>query len=247
MDFEVESDIFQIAENHFKENEYARAEPLLNQLIMKNTRRPEVFHMIGTIFYDQGKFNKAIRSFRRALEIDPSFTDSSVGLSIILNDLGRYDEGQKVFDEAKAMLALKQKAHDPNLNEKFATKHDELGDLYMRHHRFEAALPEFQKALSLTSLRRPEISVSIADCHVKMGQLPLAIRELRQILREYSHFVPARLKLGKCFYDAQQIPEAIEQWEQVLAEEPNNSTARDFLRLAQTVRVTNIHPPDINL
>jgi tetratricopeptide (TPR) repeat protein len=203
--------------------------------------------MLGTIYHDQGKFNKAIRSFKRALELDPSFTDSSIGLSIILNDLGRYEEGQKIFDEARTMLAAKAQRGDPNLNEKFATKHDELGELYMRHNLFEDALEQFLKAFQLTSMRRPEIGVSIAECYLHLGNKPQALKELRQVVREYPHFVPARLTLGKCFYDSQQIPEAIEQWEAIVRVEPHNQTALDYLRLAQTIQVTHINTPQLDL
>jgi len=245
MDFEAE--LFETAENHFLENQYAESEPILNQLVLKNTRRPEVFHMLGTIYHDQGKFNKALRSFKRALELDPGFTDSSIGLSIILNDLGRYDEGQKVFDEARTMLSAKAKVGDPNLNEKFATKHDELGELYLRHSYYSEALEQFQRAYQLTSLRRPEIGLSLAECYLHSNNRNQAIKELRQIVREYGHFVPARLKLGKCYYDAQQIPEAIEQWEAALKYEPHNQAAFDYLRLAQTIQVTNINSPQIDL
>jgi len=247
MDSEIEQDVFTTAEEHFKINEYASAEPLLNQLVLKGTKRPQVFHMLGTIYYDQGKFNKAIRSFKRALEIEPGFTDSSIGLSVILNDLGRYEEGQKVFDEARAMLATKSPAGDLTLNEKFATKHDELGDMYLQHGRVEEALEQFQRALKLTAMRRPEISVSIAECHIKLSNLNLAIRELRLIVREYPHFVPARLKLGKCYFDSQQIPEAIEQWETALKYEPKNQAIRDYLRLAQSIQVTSLNSPNMEL
>jgi tetratricopeptide (TPR) repeat protein len=247
MDSEIEQELFQTAEDHFKENQYTEAEPLLNQLVLKSTKRPEVYHMLGTIYYDQAKFNKAIRSFRRALELDASFTDASIGLSIILNDLGRYEEGQKVFDEAKTMLAVKTKSTDTNINEKFATKHDELGELYMRHQKHSEALEQFQKAFQLTSLRRPEIGVHISECLVKLGQSSQAIRELRALVREYPHFVQARLKLGKIYYDSHQIPEAIEQWESVLQYDPKNHAALDFLRLAQTVQVTNLNTPHIEL
>ena len=98
-------DMMAIARDYFRENKYNLAEPILNQLILKHAMSPEVFHMLGTIYYDQGKFNKAIRAFRRALELEPTFTDASVGLSIILNDLGKYEEGRKVFDEARDLLA----------------------------------------------------------------------------------------------------------------------------------------------
>ena len=247
MDFEFENEIFEEAQKHFVENRYAEAEPLLNQLVLKNVKRPEVFHMLGTIYYDQGKFNKAIRSFKRALEIDSGFTDSSIGLSIILNDLGRYEEGQKVFDEAKTMLAVKNNSTDNSLNERIANKHDELGELYKRHQRIEEAMIEYKKAFDLTQLRRPEISLNIADCYLLLNQWSQAVRELRAVLREHEHYVPARLKLGKCYYDSQQIPEAIEQWEECLKYEPNNPVALDYIRLAQAIRVTNINSPQLNL
>ncbi len=248
MDFDAELELFATAEEYFKGNRYVEAEPLLNQLVLKNSKRPEVFHMLGTIYYDQGKFNKAIRSFRRALELNPGYTDSSVGLSVILNDIGRYEEGQKVFDEARAMLTMKSpETENHHLDERFSAKHDELGELYLRHGRFDEALHEFQKALALTRLRRPEISVSVAECHIHLNNFPLAIRELRLVVREFPQFVPARLRLGKCYYDSQQVPEAIEQWEAALRLEPANSTAKDFLRLAQTIQVTSLNSPQFEI
>lgn len=246
MDFETIEDLFKTAEDHFKENEYSLAEPILNQLVLKSVRRPEIFHMLGTIYYDQGKFNKAIRSFKRALEINPGFTDSSVGLSIILNDLGKYEEGQKVFEEARAMLSLKAKDGDQYLNEKFAGKHQELGDLYFQHNRMPEALEQYQRAMNLTA-QPLDMQMKIADIYLAQKNTSLAIKELRGIVRENPAAVQARLKLGKSFYDTHQIPEAIEQWETALRYEPGNTAARDFLRLAQTIQVTSLNEPTVEL
>lgn len=242
IDHETADEMFEDADRFFRENDYPAAEPILNQLVLNAYKRPEVFHMLGTIYYDQGKFKKAIRAFERALEIDPSFTDSSVGLSIILNDLGRYDEGKRVFDEAKLMLAQKSKTGDAQMDERFATKHEELGDLYYRYERFAEAIREFNNALALTT-RKSEIKLHIADCHFETGDTNQAIRELKGILKDNKHYIPALLRLGKAFYDMKQIPEAVEQWERVITIEPNNSTARDYLRLVQTVRVTSMNEP----
>lgn len=246
MDFETMEELFQTAEEHFKANEYNLAEPILNQLVLKSMKRPEVFHMLGTIYYDQGKFNKAIRSFRRALELNPGFTDSSVGLSIILNDLGRYDEGQKVFEEARAMLSLRTPDNDHRINEKFAQKHIELGDLYFQHSRHNEALEQFQKALQLMP-HNLDLQLKLVDLYLAQKNTSLAIRELRTLVRENPSLVPARLKLGKAFYDSYQVPEAIEQWENALRYDPTNSIARDFLRLAQTVQVTSLNEPMVEL
>jgi tetratricopeptide (TPR) repeat protein len=125
-------DVFQEAKSSFIEGNYKIAEPILQQMILRGTRNPEVFQMLATIQYDRGQFNKAIKTFKRALEIDPTYTDASVGLSIILNDLGRYDEGQKVFEEAKGILDRKKVTSDPYIEEKIAGKHEELADLYFQ-------------------------------------------------------------------------------------------------------------------
>src|SRR5688572_16695949 len=126
-------EMFEEAKREFIQGNYLVAEPILNQLILRNTRNPEVFQMLATIYYDKGQFNKAIKTFRRALEIDPTYTDASVGLSIILNDLGRYDEGKQVFEEAKALLDKRKGQVDPWLEEKLASKHEEIADLYFQY------------------------------------------------------------------------------------------------------------------
>ncbi|MCB0422897.1 MAG: tetratricopeptide repeat protein [Bdellovibrionales bacterium] len=226
-----------MAKAHFIESRYQHAEAILNQLILKNQKDPNIFHMLGTIYYDKGKFNKAIRSFKRALEIDPAFTDASVGLSIILNDLGKYEEGKKVFDEAKTMLNSKGDG-DPYVEEKLAIKHDELGELYFQYKRYSEAMEQFYKALTL-SARKPELTMKLVECRIKKEEYTEATKLLKDLLRQYPDYLAGRLKLGMLYYDSQQVPEAIEQWESVLEKDPNNVTAKDYLKLAHAVEVTS--------
>lgn len=237
-------ELLQAAREKFQEGLYAQAETILNQLVLRSIKEAEIFQMLGTIYYDQGKFNKAIRAFRRALEIDPAFTDASVGLSIILNDLGRYDEGKKVFEEAKTMLAQRASEGDPYVNEKLSIKHDELGEMYSHYGRFNEAIEQYFKALNL-SRRKPELTMKIAECYVKLEEYQKAIKFLRELCFEHPDFHGARLRLGKIYYDSHQVPEAVEQWESVLRRDPENKQARDYLRLAQAVEVVNNDPPVI--
>ena len=228
------SDMLSTAREYFKENRYSLAEPILNQLILKNAKSPEVFHMLGTIYYDQGKFNKAIRAFRRALELEPTFTDASVGLSIILNDLGKYEEGQKVFSEAKELLARQASSEDPYINEKFSIKHDELGEMYFQHTRFKEALEQYYKALSLSS-RKPELTMKIVECYLKLEMPEKAIKELRSLTKDFPGFLSARVRLGKILYDGGDVEGAIEQWEATAHRDPSNGEAQRLLRQAQAL------------
>ena len=222
------------ARDAFRENRYTLAEPILNQLILKNAKSPEVFHMLGTIYYDQGKFNKAIRAFRRALELEPTFTDASVGLSIILNDIGKYEEGRQVFDEARELLARQTSQEDPYINEKFSIKHDELGEMYFHHARFKEALEQYYKALSLSN-RKPELTMKIVESFLRLQEKDKALRELRGLVKEYPGFLSARVRLGRILYDAGDVGGAIEQWEATTHRDPNHSEAKRLLRQAQAL------------
>ena len=232
-------EMFDEAKQHFITGNYKIAEPLLNQMIMQNTRNPEVFQMLATISYDKGQFNKAIKTFKRALEIDPTYTDASVGLSIILNDLGRYEEGRKIFEEAQGLLDKRKGQSDPFLDEKLASKHEELADLYFQYKRYSESLEQLFKAQKLSS-RKAEITMRITECFVKTGDFDKAVKDLRGLIREYPQFLPARMKLGILFYNMNNLAEATEQWESILAREPGHAEAKRHLRMAQAAGITTL-------
>lgn len=227
------------ARSAFIEGDYQVAEPLLNQPTLIHSKNPEVLQMLATIYYDQGKFNKAIKTFKKALEIDPSYTDAAVGLSIILNDIGRYDEAKKVFEDAKALLDAKKKSNEPNMNEKFAQKHAELGDMYLQHKRFNESIEQYVKAQQLSE-KKMDYALRIAECHVQAGQKDKAIKELKGILQVDPKLIAPRLKLGLILYNSHHIAEAVDQWENILRYEPQNQEALRYLKMAQTAGVTTL-------
>lgn len=235
----IAEDMLSEARHYFIEGNYRMAEPILNQMLLQNTRNPEVYQMIATIYYDKGQFNKAIKTFKRALEIDPTYTDASVGLSIILNDLGRYDEGKQIFVDAQDKLEKKTGKTDPFVDEKLASKHEELADLYYQYKRYNEALEQLLKAQRLSS-RKAEITMRIAEVFVQLNQTDKAIKDLKNLIREYPHLTPARLKLGIIYYNSNKIAEATEQWENILLREPQHTEAKRYLRMAQVAGITSL-------
>jgi tetratricopeptide (TPR) repeat protein len=232
-------DMLSETREYFIDGNYKMAEPILQQMLLQNTRNPEVYQMLATIYYDKGQFSKAIKTFKRALEIDPTYTDASVGLSIILNDLGKYDEGKQVFIDAQTQLDKKAGKNDPFVDEKLSSKHEELADLYFQYKRFNEALEQLLRAQKL-STRKAEITMRIAEVYVQLGQNDRAVKDLRSLIREYPHFVPARLKLGVIYYNSNNVAEATEQWENVLMRDPQHPEALRFLKMAQAAGITSI-------
>jgi tetratricopeptide (TPR) repeat protein len=239
MGYSDTNEILAIAREAFVESKYQKAEPLLNQLLLLDTRNPEIFQMLGTIYYDRGQFKKAIKTFQRALEIDPTYTDASVGLSIILNDLGRYEEGRTVFESAQKELAKSKNQSDPYLNERLAQKHLELAEMYSQYKRFQEGLEQYFKALNLTS-RKAECQIKIADTYTKLGENKKALKLLRDSVAEYPGFLQGQIKLGMVLYQSGRVVEAIEEWEKVLLRDPKNEQAKEYIRIAQNASVTEL-------
>lgn len=229
------------ARGAFIDGNYKEAEPLLMQPTLQNSNNPEIFQMLATIYYNRGQFNKAIKTFRKALEVDPTYSDAAVGLSIILNDIGKYDEAKKVFEEAQALIDRKKQATlTTNVEEKFASKHMELGDMYLQYKAFNEALEQYMKAYHLSS-QKGDVALLIAECHVQAGHKDKAIRELKSVLQLNTKLIQPRLKLGLILYNSQMIAEAVDQWENVLQLEPQNNEAIRYLKMAQATGITTLN------
>lgn len=230
------SDLLDTARSFFRENTYNRAEPILQQLAVSGhgttTEQAEVWHMLAVILYDRGRFTKAIKTFRKALEIDPSFTDASVGLSIILNDLGRYEEGRKVFLEAQKALDKKSFNQDSVLKERLASKHYELADMYASHRKWDDAIDQYRQALQILP-RKVEIRLKVVDAFLGKGEIGIAFKEIRQLVTEQPSSAAARLKFGLMLFQAKRVADAIDQWETVLLRDPDHPQAKEYLRMAR--------------
>ena len=232
-------DLLQLAREKFIAGDYKATQTIITQILPKNDQIPELYQMLATIFYSNGQFNKAIKTFKRALEIDPYYTDASVGLSIILNDLGRYEEGKKIFLEAQSLLERKNRRPDPSVNDKIAAKFEELADLLMQCQRYDEALEQFQKALTITH-RKQQVLLAIAECHLKMGKKEKAIRELKTATKDFPNFIIGRNKLASLLFESNKVAEAIHQWESVIELDPRNPEATRNLKMARSSRLSEL-------
>ena len=73
-------------------------------------------------------------------------------MSVLLNDVGQYEEARKVFEETDRRVKKGDTGSlidDKHINKKFSLKHLELADLYLTYNRFDEALFELKKASAL--------------------------------------------------------------------------------------------------
>ncbi len=195
-------------------------------------------HMSGMAFYFQNNLAKSIECFKAALEIDPKFTDAAITLSIIYNDIGRYDDAKKIYSLANQSLSLKRHGDDAELDRKFALKHIEIGDLYFKYHRYDEALEDYLKALRLDP-EEADHRIKIAKVYAKKGFTTRAIQELQRISNDDQKNVSARIHLGLMYYSLGNVIDAEQEWDKALAIDPYNQEIQTYLEMAKQATETN--------
>lgn len=218
--------------------DFSRAEKLVQDRLRTTPDDPDAFYLLGVIFYFQGQLGPAVENLRRSLAIDPKHTDSAICLSVLLNDVGKYDEAKRVFEQANQSVAHKRSGDDVGIDKKFAVKHMELADLYFRYRRYDEAIEEYGKA-ALLDPQTLEIRIRRAKAFAKKGYVTRAIQELQQLKTEHPEFLPARIQLGLLHYSQNNLLDAELEWEQVAEMDPTHREALAYLDMARQARNGN--------
>jgi tetratricopeptide (TPR) repeat protein len=228
-------------QTHLNKREFPQAEALIQAKLKGDPQSADAHYLLGVAHYFQGKIPETIECFRKALTIDPRHTDAAICLSVLFNDIGRYDDAKRVFETANHSVAFKKESGDQAINKKFAVKHLELADLYFRYRRYDEAIDEYTKATLLDSSHL-EIRIRRAKAYAKKGFVARAIQELQQLKSENSRFLPARIQLGLLCYSQGNILDAELEWEGVLESDPRNKEAIAYLEMAKESRAAQGRP-----
>lgn len=91
---------------HMKKQRYADAELAFNQAINVNNHNIQAQNYLGVALREQGKFDKALKAYQQALQLDNNYADAHLNLGILydiyLNDLSQaldqYEKYQNLTD-----------------------------------------------------------------------------------------------------------------------------------------------------
>jgi tetratricopeptide (TPR) repeat protein len=235
------NDMLKKAKDAFQRNDFKLASLLLNEIIENQPNSSEAYFYLANIFHLRGEIGKAIKAFQKVLELDPHHTDASISLSVIYNDIGKYEEAKVIFDKANGQIknSHQQGLSDPHLNKKFSLKHYELAEMYVSYGRSDEALFEYNKAVNLDP-DNLEIRIKVAKAYTKKGFISKAFDELKKLKTEHPGYMPARIALGLLYYGNGNIIEAQAEWQGVLNKEPNNQEAGMYISLSRSATETNL-------
>ena len=220
------------AKDLFEKNLYSQAVTILKTLHAKGLGSANSYALLGASYHQQNEFKKAVRAYKRALELDPSHIECLMNLSLLRLDLGDYERGKLVYK--RAYKAYFEKTQD-KWEKYIAEQHIQSGQAYFNKGYFHEALLEFLKASSKKSSVL-SLDLLIIQCLWKLDRKREAVHQLLQIKRNHPLSVDVSLLLGEFYFQSRKIPQAVLEWERVLYMDPKNKKALKFLSHTQNIQ-----------
>lgn len=141
---------YDLGKTEFLENNFTTAQVYLLQVVESGHRFADVFNMLGVIYCHQNNYDDAVTFFKKALEINPNYTESCLNLAVCYNDMGDFVNSQAMYAQAKETGKHSPSSYiDPTVGGKIANMHANLGDIYRDLSMHDEALSEYDKALNL--------------------------------------------------------------------------------------------------
>lgn len=215
--------------------DFGKAEGMIREKLRQEPSSADGHYLMGVLHYFQGKLAPTLEEMKKALELDPHHTDASICLSVLYNDIGKYDDAKKVFEQANQSVAHRRSNTDLGIDRKFAVKHLELADLYFRYRRYDEAIEEYSKAAFLDPTHL-DIRIRRAKAYAKKGFLTRAMQDLQQLKGEEPRYIPARIQLGLLHYSQGNVLDAELEWEAALDVDTQNREAKAYLEMAKQSR-----------
>ena len=231
--------VYERARVAFEEGKVIEAERLFLSLLEGHPKGyADIYNKLGIITYQKGNPDRATEYFRKALEINPRYTEASLNLTIALNDLGKYDEAGETFSRAAQVVRTEQKALDPFIQGKLANEHAKLGDQYTEIGQLDEALEQYRKALTI----RPNFVDVITKVGITLrekGAFDDAIETLIKAKELHPRYAPAMIHLGVTYYMKGFVDLALAEWEEAQKINPDAKEAQVYLSLAKKEIIGN--------
>jgi tetratricopeptide (TPR) repeat protein len=139
---------------------------------------PNPYDSQAELFLKVGKFEKSIASYRKALQVDPKFIASFVGIALGQICLGRHDEARAALKELRSVAQNDGDVRTAVFWTTMSWLHQ--GDL-------DRALQAFEENLAISG--KGGLKTDHAADHVALGQMKLRAGKIDEALRAFAKAV----------------------------------------------------------
>ena len=223
--------VIQQATLAFEAGNYEEAESLLLRVVDRTPTYASVHNMLGFIASQRNDPEKAVPLFRRALSLNPNYTEARINLVLTLANMGAYDQAVQEAANLQPPATADPQRLGLGVRGKLANAHADLGRRYHELGLYAEAVAEYDKALLLCPTF-PDIHNRRAVSCRELGQYAEAKASLLRALELKPNYVEAYVNLGVLHQKLGNLTEAVRTWERALQLDPKHALARVYLKRA---------------
>jgi tetratricopeptide (TPR) repeat protein len=228
---------------HYEKREFDQAEQLFIKVLSYSDRFADVHNMMGVIHHDRGRLTAARECFERALSLNPRYTEAALNLVVTYNDLKLYEDAQRIYKDMVDLTGGPQNV-EPFAQGKIANLHAEVAQAYLDVGLLSESVQELRKAINLCP-HFADLRLKLANVYRQWGE-PVAARiELEEAVKVRPAYIPARIALGVVLLILGHTEDAIAHWQEVIKLDPENKSAKMYLRMANNPLISvNLSGPE---
>jgi tetratricopeptide (TPR) repeat protein len=172
----------------------------------------QAFATLGLAYFNEGRFEEAVRSYKDALRIEPKAVESWFNLGVTFFELGKTEDALRCYLQANAL--------DPN-NSKICCN---LGAVYFESGQYEQAEIYFRRAIQI----RPDYAHAWDNLGATLAvqhKLQDAAEACRRAIELKPEGVDAWFKLGSILFQQEKNKESAEAFSKVIELRPDFALA----------------------
>ncbi|CAM4777561.1 unnamed protein product [Rotaria magnacalcarata] len=161
-----------------KVGHFNQAEELYNELLenaLNDSDRAHVYHQLGLLKNEQGKYQEAATFYDKSLEIkwktlpkdDASLTNPYNNIGLVYQHMGDYSKALEYYQRA---LKIKEKALHP-IHPDLATSYNNIGSVYNDMGDYSNALKFYEKSLKIRQTVLPSTHPDLATSYNSIGEV----------------------------------------------------------------------------
>ncbi len=199
--------------DYYKNNKYIDAEKLATSLTKEFPNHAYGWKVLGAIFGLTNRQLESLNAFETVVKLEPNDPDALFNLSIVLQDLDRFEESKKICEQ---LLKIK-----PD----FGAAHFNLGFIMQNLNILDGSEKSYKTAISL----KPdwaEAYFNLANTQQKLKKLQESESAYKRAIQYKSNYYEAFNNLGNIYKTQGKFDLAAENYQLALKINPSYSEAR---------------------
>lgn len=183
------------------------------QLSLEYPTAFEIWNVLAAAYKAIGNVSEAEYCFRKAVELNPAFSEASYNLGVVLQEQGKLDEAISAYRRAV-------EANPGN-----AVAYFNMGNAQRDGGQFSEALSSYSRAVAVAP-EYAEAYNNIGSIHKNQGKTTDALDAFQKAIQIAPAFPEAHYNIGVVLYEQNKIAEAISVYRKLLTFAPEHSAAR---------------------